>query len=104
MEQTNNTLSFIQLTKSILEYYGTTKKVKQKEINKDFANELDEAESMIENFDKSNFFDDLDVNNIFVEVPNEVDEEVKKTFLSQLKLYQTQKEKNKEGSEGTLLG
>ena len=37
MEQNNNTLSFIQLTKSILEYYGTTKKVKQKENRKQNA-------------------------------------------------------------------
>lgn len=95
MEQ-NNTLSFIQLTKSILEYYGTTKKVKQHNAHQEFGefeSEIDKADSIIENFDKSNFFEDInDINSMFVEVPEEVDEEIKKTFLSQLKLYQKETE------------
>lgn len=51
MEQ-NNTLSFIQLTKSILEYYGTTKKVKQHNAHQEFdefEDEIDKADSIIEN-------------------------------------------------------
>lgn len=95
----NNTLSFIQLVKSILEYYGTTKKMKSKDVFNEFSNELEQAESIIDNFDKMN---DFDINSIFVEIPEDVDSEVKKTFLSQLKLYQTKKENNKD--EGQLLG
>jgi len=108
MQQNNNTLSFIQLTKSILEYYGTTKKAKQKKEPQEFDDKIDEADSIIENFDKSDFFDELnDISNVFVEVPEEIDEEIKKTFLSQLKLYQTEKEKIESkdyGMSGQLLG
>lgn len=110
MEQ-NNTLSFIQLTKSILEYYGTTKKVKQNNVHQgldEFENEIDKADSIIENFDKSNFFEDInDINSMFVEVPEEIDEEIKRTFLSQLKLYQKEKENSESDcpdTKGQLLG
>ena len=56
----NNTLSFIQLVKSILEYYGTTKDMKPKEVAQEMSG-LERAESIIENFD------DFDMDNIFVE-------------------------------------
>ena len=82
----NNTLSFIQLVKSILEYYGTTKDIKPKDISKELSG-LEHAESIIENFD------DFNMDNIFVEIPKDVDEEVKKTFLHQLKLHQVKIEK-----------
>lgn len=95
----NNTLSFIQLVKSILEYYGTTKDMKPKEVAQEMSG-LERAESIIENFD------DFDMDNIFVEIPKDVDEEVKKTFLHQLKLHQVETEKKETYQQkgGQLLG
>lgn len=85
----NETISFIQLVKSILEYYGTTKKIKKQDILTDFSNELEEAESLISNFDKQlGVFEEFDMNSMFVEVPEDVDSEIKKTFIYQLKSYQ----------------
>ena len=85
----NETMSFIQLVKSILEYYGTTKKIKKQDILNDFSNELEEAESLISNFDKQlGVFEEFDMNSMFVEVPEDVDSEIKKTFIYQLKSYQ----------------
>jgi len=87
--QGKDTLSFIQLIKCILEYYGTTKKNEQKNILKEFSNELEEAESLIEDFNRyTNSLGDFDLNNMFVEVPNDLESEIKKTFISQLRSYQ----------------
>jgi len=91
----NNTLHFIQLVKSILEYYGTTKNTKSKDVFEEFSDELEQAESIIDNFDK---FENFDMDSIFVEIPEDIDNEIKKTFLSQLRLYQIQKANNENSS------
>ena len=46
------------------------------------------------------------MDNIFVEIPKDVDEEVKKTFLHQLKLHQVETEKKETYQQkgGQLLG
>jgi hypothetical protein len=80
MENYNNdTLSFIQLVKSIIEYYGTTKQKPDTEIVESLnSDELSLFESIGElNFDQ-----------IIVKIPKEIDDEIKKTFLNQLKKYQ----------------
>tara|TARA_Y100000389_G_C17414440_1_gene492853 strand:+ start:419 stop:700 length:282 start_codon:yes stop_codon:yes gene_type:complete len=87
--QEKDTLSFIQLIKCVLEYYGTTKKNEQKNILKEFSNELEDADSLLENFNTyTNSLNDFDLNNLFVEIPNDLEVEIKKTFISQLRQFQ----------------
>ena len=85
----NDTLSFIQLIKAILEYYGTTKQLEKKEDLQEFTGGLDDAEALLANFDKEmSFIEELNSSGIFVEVPNEIDEEIRKTFIAQIKSFQ----------------
>tara|TARA_Y100000389_G_C17465994_1_gene525587 strand:- start:1364 stop:1657 length:294 start_codon:yes stop_codon:yes gene_type:complete len=94
MEQRPDTLSLIQLIKSILEYYGTTKKIENKNVLQEFNNEIEEAQNLIENFDKEpHFIDELNSSGLFVQIPDDMHEEIKKTFLSQLRSYQTNNNK-----------
>lgn len=87
--QGKDTLSFIQLIKCILEYYGTTKKNEQKNILKEFSNELEEAESLMEDFNRyTNSLEEFDLNSMFIEVPSDLESEIKKTFISQLRSFQ----------------
>tara|TARA_B100000963_G_C22562894_1_gene642290 strand:+ start:394 stop:663 length:270 start_codon:yes stop_codon:yes gene_type:complete len=87
MENRQDTLSCIQLIKSIIEYYGTTKRVQKKEILQELGGEIERAHDLIDNFDKD-FMKELNNSGLFVEVPENIHEEIEKTFLSQLKSFQ----------------
>ena len=89
----NDTLSFIQLIKAILEYYGTTKQLEKKELLQEFTGDIGDAETLLANFDKEmSFMEELNSSGIFVEVPSEIDEEIKKTFIAQIKSFQNTEE------------
>jgi hypothetical protein len=79
--ENNNTISFIQLVKCIIEYYGTTKSADKVEEPKEFSNEIDEAQDFL------NSFQDMGLDGMSIKIPGEIDEEIKQTFLSQLRKY-----------------
>lgn len=85
MESNNssNTLEFIQLVKCIIEYYASTKSLSEnKNKNKNESlNELDEASKILDSLN------DLNISGMAIEIPKEIDEEVKLTFLSQLNKF-----------------
>lgn len=85
--ETNNTLAFIQLVKCIIEYYGTTKSDSKNEEKKEYSNELDEAENFL------NSFQSIGLDEMAVKIPNEIDDQIKQSFLSQLRKYKEDIEK-----------
>jgi len=82
----NETMSFIQLVKCIIEYYGTTKQKADNQLKdlmpKMEENYLDETINVFESLSNIN------LEEMIISVPKEIDEEIKKTFLNQLKKYQ----------------
>jgi hypothetical protein len=87
MDKNNNTLAFIQLVKCIIEYYGTTKVEKGviDEVSKEIE-EMDEAEKFL------NGITDFNLEQMSIDIPKEINEEVKKTFLFELRKYREELE------------
>jgi predicted ATP-dependent Lon-type protease len=79
----NETISFIQLVKCIIEYYGTTKQ----KVDNQLKNLIPKTE---EDFldETIGVFGNINLEEMIISVPKEIDEEIKKTFLNQLKKYQ----------------
>lgn len=93
MEDSQNNKSvqtgeFIQLIKSIIEYYGTTK-TKDETPNSDISNILTEKESnsMDEMSKMLEDLSSLNMDAMSILIPKEIDEEIKSAFLSQIKYY-----------------
>ena len=82
----NETISFIQLVKCIIEYYGTTKQNSDNNL-KDLMPKVEEN-ILDETINMFGALNNLDLENMIINIPKEIDEEIKKTFLNQLKKYQ----------------
>ena len=90
-KESESTLEFIQLVRCIIEYYGTTKSNQDKKDNKSIENTLmdDSLESQLNEAEKLlSSVDGFDLGSMSIDIPKEVDDAVKKTFLSQLKKFE----------------
>jgi pheromone shutdown protein TraB len=83
------TLEFIQLIKSIIEYFGTTKtenNIQEKEI--DNLDSIDEVSKMLQDMSSIN------LDNMGIKIPIEMDREIREAFMSQVKYYRKKAEDN----------
>ncbi len=85
-ENSINTLDFIQLVKSAIEYFGTTK-VEGVEKQKT-SNNIDEFSQMMNNISS------IDFDSLGIEIPEEIDKEIRKAFISQIRYYNTKAQEN----------
>jgi BRCT domain type II-containing protein len=85
------TLEFIQLVKSAVEYFGTTRpEDKSKEKIEESKDNIDEVSKMLQNMSAINL-DDMGI-----KIPNEIDKEIRDAFLSQIRYYKKKAEDNTE--------
>ena len=87
--ENNKTYAFIQLVKCITDYYGSTKKMSNENNLKEIDDETKDYEDVLN--DTANFFESLNnlgLEKLAINIPEDVDEEIRKTFLKQLKVYQ----------------
>lgn len=85
------TLEFIQLIKSIIEYFGTTQtedNTTDKAVS-DF-DDIDEVSKMLQSMSSMN------LDNMGIKIPNEIDKEIRSAFLSQIRYYKKKAEDNTE--------
>lgn len=82
--KTVETLEFIQLIKSVIEYFGTTKA----EENILHDNNTEKSNDNIDDIHK--LFNEMDysmLENVGIQIPNEIDKEIREAFKSQIKYY-----------------
>lgn len=83
------TLEFIQLVKSVVEYFGTTvPENKTSEGAREFDNNIDEVAKMLQDISSINLDD------IGIKIPNEIDKEIRGAFLSQIRYYKKKADNN----------
>jgi hypothetical protein len=90
MEKNNiNTLEFIQLVKCIIEYYASTKTKETNFVTEIAQNtdEMDEATKLL------NSLSQLNMSEMAIEVPVDIDKSIKDAFLAQLKNFELQSQK-----------
>jgi len=88
-ENSIKTMEFIQLIKSVIEYFGTTKteiNTQEKEI--DNLDSIDEVSKMLQNMSS------MSLDSMGIKIPNEIDKEIREAFISQIKYYKKKAEDN----------
>ena len=88
-ENSIKTMEFIQLIKSVIEYFGTTKteiNTQEKEVYN--LDSIDEVSKMLQNMNPMN------LDSVGIKIPNEIDKEIREAFISQIKYYKKKAEDN----------
>lgn len=85
-ENSIKTMEFIQLIKSIVEYFGVTKAETDK--TNENVDDIDEVSKMLQSMSSMN------LDNIGIKIPTEIDKEIKDTFMSQIRYYKKKAEDN----------
>lgn len=83
-ENSIKTLDFIQLIKCVIEYFGTTKTESVK-IDENIDS-IDEVSKMLHSMNS------MSLDNMGIKIPNEIDEEIRDTFISQIRYYKKKAE------------
>jgi hypothetical protein len=83
------TLEFIQLVKSIVEYFGTTKpENKSTDKTDEPKDSIDEVSKMLQNMSS------LNLDDMGIKIPNEIDKEIRDAFLTQIRYYKKKAEES----------
>lgn len=85
-ENSIKTIEFVQLIKSVIEYFGTTKT----EIDKpnESVDSIDEVSKMLQSMSSMN------LDSMGIKIPNEIDTEIRDTFIAQIRYYKKKAEDN----------
>jgi hypothetical protein len=88
-ENSIKTMEFIQLIKSVIEYFGTTKtEINTQEKEVDNLDSIDEVSKMLQNMSP------MSLDSLGIKIPNEIDKEIREAFISQIKYYKKKAEDN----------
>jgi hypothetical protein len=82
------TIEFIQLIKSVIEYFGTTKTEIDETNESVGVDSIDEVSKMLQSMSSMN------LDNMGIKIPNEIDKEIKDAFLSQIRYYKKKADNN----------
>lgn len=85
-ENSIKTMEFIQLIKSVIEYFGTT----TTEVDKthESVDSIDEVSKMLQSMSSMN------LDSMGIKIPNEIDVEIRDTFIAQIRYYKKKAEDN----------